>query len=197
MDPSDVGQQSQLVLGKHSGRAAFAAALAEMGVTLDEPAFGNAFERFKELADRKGEIGETGLRAIVEIETDKAADKVQLVGLHLSGGDRETPVATVRVSQGDNEFEVTAEGDGMVNAAFVALQDAFGIAASLLDYRVTPFTAGADAMAEVNVIIQIGPITYSGRGISTDVVEGSARAFVAALNKALAERNGSSEQEGA
>ena len=78
----------------------------------------------------------------------------------------------------------------MVNAAFVALQDAFGIPATLLDYRVVPFTAGADAMAEVNVIIQIGPTTYSGRGVSTDVVEGSARAFVAALNKALADRNG-------
>ncbi|MGB5431453.1 MAG: alpha-isopropylmalate synthase regulatory domain-containing protein, partial [Acidimicrobiia bacterium] len=197
MDPSDVGQQSQLVLGKHSGRAAFAAALAEMDVTLDDAAFSHAFERFKELADRKGEIGETGLRAIVEIETDKSADKVQLVGLHLSGGDRETPVATVRVARGENEFEVTAEGDGMVNAAFVALQDAFGIPASLLDYRVNPFTSGADAMAEVSVIIQIGPITYSGRGISTDVVEGSARAFVSALNKALTDRNGSSEPEDA
>ena len=85
----------------------------------------------------------------------------------------------------------------MVNAAFVALQDAFGIPASLLDYRVNPFTSGADAMAEVNVIIQIGPITYSGRGISTDVVEGSASAFVSALNKALADRNGSSEPEDA
>ena len=195
MDPSDVGQRSQLVLGKHSGRAAFSAALADMDVTLDETAFDHAFERFKELADRKGEIGEAGLRAIVEIETDKSTDKVQLVGLHLSGGDRETPVATVRVARGDNEFEVTAEGDGMVNAAFVALQDAFGIPATLLDYRVNPFTSGADAMAEVNVIIQIGPNTYSGRGVSTDVVEGSARAFVSGLNKALVDRNGSSGQE--
>mgnify|MGYP001552861239 CR=1 FL=1 len=83
----------------------------------------------------------------------------------------------------------------MVNAAIVALQDAVGIPATRLDYRVTPFTSRADAMAEVNVIIQIGPITYSGRGISTDVVEGSARAFVAALNKAIADRNVSSEPE--
>jgi 2-isopropylmalate synthase len=197
MDPSDVGQESQLVLGKHSGRAAFAAALAEMNVTLAEPEFGRAFERFKELADRKGEIGEAGLRAIVEIETEKSTDKVQLVGLHLSGGDRETPVATVRVSRGEHEFELTAEGDGMVNAAFVALQDAFGIPATLLDYRVNPFTSGADAMAEVNVIIQIGPITYSGRGVSTDVVEGSARAFVSALNKALADQDGSTVSDDA
>ena len=108
----------------------------------------------------------------------------------------ETPVATVRIVRGGEESEVTAEGDGMVNAAFVALQDAFGFPAILLDYRVNPFTSGADAMAEVNVIIQIGPLTYSGRGISTDVVEGSARAFVASLNKALADRNGTSEVAG-
>ena len=84
----------------------------------------------------------------------------------------------------------TAQGDGMVNAAFVALQDAFETAATLLDYRVNPVTAGADAMAEVNVIIQVGANTYSGRGVSTDVVEGSARAFVSALNKVLIDRGG-------
>ena len=196
MDPSDVGQESQLVLGKHSGRAAFADALTKLGVELDDESFRRAFDRFKELADRKGEIGEAGLRALIEIETDRSTDKVQLIGLHLSGGDRETPVATVRIVRGGEESEVTAEGDGMVNAAFVALQDAFGFPAILLDYRVNPFTSGADAMAEVNVIIQIGPLTYSGRGISTDVVEGSARAFVASLNKALADRNGTSEVAG-
>ncbi len=190
MDPSDVGQESQLVLGKHSGRAAFGDALDKLGVSLEAEEFGRAFDRFKELADRKGEIGEAGLRAIVEIETGRPVDAVQLVGLHLSGGDRETPIATVRVTRGGEPFEVTAEGDGMVNAAFVALQDAFGIPATLLDYRVNPFTSGADAMAEVNVIIQIGPTTYSGRGISTDVVEGSVQAFVSGLNKALADRNG-------
>ena len=76
----------------------------------------------------------------------------------------------------------------MVNAAFVALQTAFGFPATLVDYRVSPLTAGADAMAEVNVIIQVEATTHSGRGVSTDVVEGSARAFVAALNKAAVGR---------
>ena len=93
-------------------------------------------------------------------------------------------MAVVRIEQGGIERDVEAEGDGMVNAAFVALQNAFGIDAALVDYRVSPLTAGADAMAEVNVIVQVGPETHSGRGLSTDVVEGSARAFVSALNKA-------------
>jgi len=189
MNPADVGQRSLLVLGKHSGRAAFGDALDKMGVHLEDVDFQRAFERFKELADRKGEIAEEGLRAIIMEQTGIAADVMQLTGLYLQGGDREPPVATVRVAMGDEEIEASAEGDGMVNAAFVALQDAFGFPATLLDYRVVPFTSGADAMAEVNVIIQIGPTTYSGRGVSTDVVEGSARAFVAALNKAMLDRD--------
>jgi 2-isopropylmalate synthase len=190
MDPADVGQRSLLVLGKHSGRAAFADALEKMDVRLEDVEFQRAFDRFKALADRKGEISEDGLRGIIEEETGIAADVVKLVGLHLSGGDDQTPTATVHVTRDGEPIETTAEGDGMVNAAFVALQDAFGIAANLLDYRVTPYTSGADAMAEVSVIIQTGPTTYSGRGVSTDVVEGSARAFVAALNRALVDRAG-------
>ncbi len=196
MDPDAIGHQSMIVLGKHSGRAAFSDALARMGITLEDDDHARAFARFKELADRKGEISEEGLRAIVEEETGVASELIRLVGIHVSGGDRETPVAAVRVDQGGEIREVQAEGDGMVNAAFVALQDAFGIPATLLDYRVSPITAGADAMAEVSVIVQVRASTYSGRGVSTDVVEGSARAFVAALNKALADRGTNLLSEG-
>ena len=92
----------------------------------------------------------------------------------------------VRVKHNDEVKEFSADGDGMVNAAFVAIQDAFGIPASLVDYRVSPITSGADAMAEVNVIVRVESDTFSGRSVSTDVVEGSARAFVAALNKVAA-----------
>jgi 2-isopropylmalate synthase len=193
MDPSSIGHRSVIVLGKHSGRAAFADALAKLNITLEDDDFATAFARFKELADRKGEISEEGLRAIVNEERVIAAERIHLVGIHVSGGSSETPVAVVRIEQGEAERTVEAEGDGMVNAAFVALQDAFDIPATLLDYRVSPLTPGADAMAEVNVIIQVGPDTYSGRGVSTDVVEGSARAFVAALNKPLADRTGALE----
>ncbi len=184
MDPESVGHASKIVLGKHSGRAAFADALDKMNIKLEDEDFKRAFERFKELADRKGEIGEEGLRAIVDSESGLVTGEIQLLGIHLSGGDHETPLAQVRVMHRGEEKEFEASGDGMVNAAFVAIQDAFAIAATLLDYRVSPITSGADAMAEVNVIIQIDSETYNGRGVSTDVVEGSARAFVAALNKA-------------
>ncbi len=188
MDPDAVGHQSMIVLGKHSGRAAFANAIEKMGITLEDVDFQRAFVRFKELADRKGEISEEGLRAIVSEETGVSATELEFVGIHVEGGTDEDPVATIRVKREDAIEEYSASGDGMVNAAFVAFRDAFDLAATLVDYRVSPLTSGADAMAEVNVIVQVGPTTFSGRGVSTDVVEGSARAFIAALNKAAIDR---------
>ncbi|MEA2003269.1 MAG: 2-isopropylmalate synthase [Actinomycetota bacterium] len=185
MDPASIGHASSLVLGKHSGRAAFADALTKLDISLEDDDFKQAFERFKELADRKGEISEEGIRAIVTEKTGVITNPIELIGVHFSGGNREVPAAVVTVKQRGELIEVTSGGDGMVNAAFAALRQVFAIPAILLDYRVSPLTSGADAMAEVNVIIQVGPETFSGRGVSTDVVEGSARAFTAALNKAL------------
>ena len=187
MDPASIGQTSTLVLGKHSGRAAFADALAKMSIRLEDDEFKAAFARFKELADRKGEISEEGIRAIIAEKTSVKPDVVELLGIHVSGGSRETPVATVSLRRNGEEIEARSEGDGMVNAAFAALRTVFDLQANLLDYRVSPLTSGADAMAEVNAVIQVGSETYSGRGVSTDVVEGSARAFTAALNKAAAD----------
>ena len=187
MDPSAVGHTSMIVLGKHSGRAAFADALQKLDISLDDETFQRAFDRFKELADRKGEIGEEGLKAIVSEETGAAGSEMTLEAIHFSGGSDETPVATVSLNRNGETIVTSAEGDGMVNAAFVAVQDAYGIAARLADYRVSPITSGADAMAKVNVILTAGSETYSGQGVSTDVVEGSVRAMVAAMNKVLAE----------
>ena len=184
MDPASIGHESVIVLGKHSGRAAFADALAKMGIHLEDVDFQRAFSRFKELADRKGEISEEGIRAIVAEETTSDVTDMSLVSIHVSGGSNEDPVATVTLRRDDEEIVSSATGDGMVNAAFVAVQDAYDLAASLADYRVSPLTSGADAMAEVNVIVQVGDTTFSGRGVSTDVVEGSVRAMVAAMNKA-------------
>ena len=92
------GQQAaQIVLGKHSGRAGFLDALNKMGITLEDEAFTRAFERFKQLADRKIQIGEEEVRAIVEDQTGETTEKVKLVGLHVAGGNEVTPTATVRV----------------------------------------------------------------------------------------------------
>lgn len=187
MDAASVGQQAaQIILGKHSGRAGFADALAKMQITLEDDAFARAFDKFKQLADRKVQIGEDEVRAIVNEEAVAVAGTVVMGGLHVTGGNDVTPEATVTLIVGGNEMKFTGHGDGMVHAAFAAIKQGFGIDARLVDYRVVPVTSGADAMAEVNVVVRVDDNTYAGRSINTDVVEGSAEAFVEALNKATA-----------
>jgi 2-isopropylmalate synthase len=185
MDAAAVGQQAaQIVLGKHSGRAGFTDALEKMGIVLEDESYARAFERFKQLADRKVQIGEDEIRAIVEDQIGETREKVRLVGIHVAGGSDLTPIATVRVVKDDTEQLFSGQGDGMIHATFAALRLAFGTEAKLLDYRVVPVTSGADAMAEVNVVVQIEDRTYAGHSVNTDVVEGSAEAFANALNKA-------------
>ncbi|MDH3499155.1 MAG: 2-isopropylmalate synthase [Acidimicrobiia bacterium] len=188
MDPAAIGHESMIVLGKHSGRAGFADALAKLDISLEADAFESAFQRFKELADRKVEINERELEAIVEERLHTAPEVVHMVGMDVTGGSSSTPKATVTVRRGADVETFIGEGDGMVHATFAALKQAFGIDARLLDYRVVPVTSGADAMAEINVVVQIAGESYSGRSVSTDVVEGSGHAFVEALNKVLGAR---------
>ncbi len=104
--------------------------------------------------------------------------------MKVAGGSTVAPQAAVKVEARGLTLEFEGEGDGMVHATFDALKKAFGIDAKLVDYRVVPITSGADAMAEINVVLRMGGDVYAGRSVSTDVVEGSARAFVHALNKA-------------
>jgi 2-isopropylmalate synthase len=185
MDAASVGQRAaQIVLGKHSGRAGFADALTKLGLVLEDEPFARAFERFKQLADRKVQIGEEEIRAIIEDQTAQSEEKVHLISLHVAGGHEVTPTATVRVIKDGSEQVFSGQGDGMVHATFAALRLAFGTDARLLDYRVVPVTSGADAMAEVNVVVRIGDRTFAGHSVNTDVVEGSAEAFTNALNKA-------------
>ncbi len=192
IDPISVGATSQIVLGKHSGRAGFADALSKLGIVLEDEEFAAAFRRFKNVADRKIEINERELRAIISQGYAQADGSVRMVSISVSGGSHTTPTSTVTIESGDSHKteEFTGTGGGMVDATFDALKQAFGLDVSLLDYRVVPVTAGADAMAEVNVVVQVGGSTHSGRGVSTDVVEGSGHAFVEALNRAVSAVNG-------
>ena len=184
MDAASVGQVAgQIILGKHSGRAGFADALSKLDIVLEDDAFKRAFDKFKQLADRKVQIGEDEIRAIVDEESDDFQGDVILVGLHVAGGNDVTPTAVATLNIGGTEKIFEGEGDGMVHAAFAAIRKGFGSDARLVDYRVVPVTSGADAMAEINVVVRVGSNTYSGRSLNTDVVEGSAEAFVEALNQ--------------
>jgi 2-isopropylmalate synthase len=185
MDPSAVGQgESQIVLGKHSGRHAFADTLAKMGITIQGDALNQAFVRFKELADRKVQITDADLEAIVAEELGGGGTRVyELASLDLHGGTIGEPSATVVLTREGVKHEAAARGDGMIDAACQAIRSATGVDATLMDFAVNSVTGGVDALGDVVVQAEYRGRKVTGRGVSTDVVEASARAYLNAINK--------------
>ncbi|MFA9564606.1 MAG: 2-isopropylmalate synthase [Acidimicrobiales bacterium] len=187
MDPAAVGQgESQIVLGKHSGRHAFSDRLQKLGYDLKGDALNAVFTRFKELADRKVQFNDADLEALVAEELGVQIEQAfELVSLDCHGGSTSTPTATVVIEHGDEQVETSAEGDGMVDAACKAIKEATGIDGRLTDYTVTSVTGGVDALADVALRFEAEGLSIAGRGLSTDVVEASARAFVNAINRVV------------
>ena len=185
IDASAVGQVgSQIVLGKHSGRHAFADTLAKMGLTIKGDALNSAFTRFKELADRKVQLTDADLEAIVAEELGtRVAPAFTLESLEVAGGTVGIPRARVVVLREGEKVEAQAEGDGMIDAACQAIKAATGVDGKLTDFNVSSVTGGVDALGDVIVQVEAGGIKVSGRGVSTDVVEASARAYLSAVNK--------------
>jgi 2-isopropylmalate synthase len=187
MDPVEIGLEgNRIVLGKHSGRHAFVDALAKIGIELDEDQLNRAFARFKDLADRKITLTDQDLQAIVteEIGTGKE-DVLVLEAIQVGGGTLLSPSATVRLRRGDEVIEESALGDGMIDAACGAIQRAAGVEATLIMFNVSSVTGGSDALGDVVVQLEVDGRRVTGRGVATDVVEASARAYLAAINRAL------------
>jgi 2-isopropylmalate synthase len=197
MRPGDVGiPSSQLVLGKHSGRHAFADRLAQLGHQLQGAQLDDAFERFKVLADKKKEIFDEDLEAILEdVSAASAEDEWILESLQVSAGSGVIPTATIRMRRRD-EDDVridAATGDGPVDAVYSAIQRLTGIEAKLVDYEIRAVTGGRDAQGEVTVSVTQKGKLYRGRGVSTDIIEASAKAYVAAINRMLSAPDGAPE----
>jgi 2-isopropylmalate synthase len=190
IDAASVGQVgSQIVLGKHSGRHAFASTLEKLGITVRGDALNAAFARFKELADRKVQLTDADLEAIVAEEVGTAVEEgfaLELLEVH--GGTAETPRARVIVSRDGRKSEATSDGDGMIDAACRAIKEATGIEARLTDFNVSSVTGGIDALGDVVVQLESDGVKVSGRGLSTDVVEATARAYLAAANRVVRAR---------
>ncbi len=188
IDANKVGQQAgQIVLGKHSGRHAFSDTLASMGLRIQGDALNSAFARFKELADRKVQITEADLEAIVAEELGgKVTEGYTLAELDLRGGTVGTPSARVVLVRGDQKAEGSATGDGLIDAACKAIRAATGANVKLVDFNVSSVTGGVDALGDVVMQVQGEDGTkVSGRGVSTDVVEASARAYLSAVNRLM------------
>jgi 2-isopropylmalate synthase len=187
MDPLEIGLEgNRIVLGKHSGRHAFVDALDKLGIQLDDAALNRAFGRFKDLADRKVQLTDQDLTAIVAEELGAADEDVLVMeSLQMGGGTHLQPRATVRLRRGEEVIEESAMGDGLIDATMGAIQRAAGVEGRLVTFNVSSVTGGTDALGDVVVQLDVDGRRVTGRGVATDVVEASARAFLAAINRAL------------
>jgi 2-isopropylmalate synthase len=199
IDASTVGQEAaQIVLGKHSGRHAFSDSLEKMGIHVQGDALNGAFVRFKELADKKIEITEADLEAIVAEELGSGiVHRFSLAELEVHGGTATTPTARVVLSNADGKIEATGQGDGMIDAAMAAIAEGTGVHGTVANFQVSSVTSGSDALGAVVVTLEAAGRKVTGRGVATDVVEASARAYLNAVNKIvrLEERNEHREVE--
>jgi 2-isopropylmalate synthase len=181
----DVGSNAnKLVLGKHSGRTAFKARLKDLGIEVEsEQVLNNAFMRFKELADKKHEIFDEDLHALMSDEMiTPESEHYQLVSSMFHSETGEAPVARLTISVDGGEQEVQATGSGPVDAAFKAIESVAASGSELLLYSVTAITTGTDAQGEVTVRLAKDGRIVNGQGADTDIVVASAKAYIHALN---------------
>ncbi|MGD9763363.1 MAG: 2-isopropylmalate synthase [Candidatus Binatia bacterium] len=184
MRPESVGLASnKLVLGKHSGRHAFAERLRELGVDFAEVDMNEAFARFKALADRKKHVYDEDLVALVAETGVRTADRYELLDISVASLSGAAPQARVRMRIDGADREQTAVGDGMVDACFKAISDMVGRHPELARYQVSAITADADAQGEASCTLRDQQFTANGRGVHTDILLASALAYTNALNK--------------
>ena len=196
MTPESVGvPKSQLILGKHSGRHAFKKRLQELGVELTEEDLNKAFGRFKDLCDRKKEVFDEDLLALVEDELLATNEGYSLEHLQFTSGTNIVPTATVRLKLQEELRQESGWGDGPVDAAYKAIDLITKIPGKLLEYQIRAITAGKDALGEVTTAVEIEGERVVGKGSSTDVIEASVRAYLNAINKVVA-RRGHGKQSG-
>ena len=175
--------ENKLVLGKHSGRHAFSDRLKELGYSLDSKSMENAFESFKDLADKKKEIHDADLHAIITDKTDKTIAIYTLESLSVESGTKTQPKALVEISENGKITRKTGTGDGAVNAIYAAIDSIIGRNFKLEDYVIQAVTEGIDALAHVTVRIRENDRLFTGNGSSTDVLIASAKAYIMAINK--------------
>ena len=190
MDANDIGWPSgggEIVLGKVSGRHGFKARIEEMGYDLTEEELSRAFMAFKELADKKAEIDDRDLEAIVADKLRTSAEIYHLDFVQVSCGDHATPTATVRLVTPDGAVRTdAATGTGPVDAVYRAINRIVEIPNTLSEFHVKSVTEGIDAQGEVTIRVEGGGRSYVGRGADTDIIVASAKAYMNALNRMLA-----------
>ena len=187
MTPADVGlTDNDIVLGKHSGRHALRAKLAELGYQLSDDELKLAFARFKEIADKKKQVTVLDLEALVSEEMRERQDHFSLKSFVNQSGSSIIPTSQVEVEARGELKKGRSFSNGSVESVFAAIDDAVGMTGSLADYQVRAISSGKDSLAEVRVAVEVNGRSFNGQAVSFDVMEASAKAYVRAVNNAAA-----------
>ena len=189
MTPESVGlNKSNIVMGKHSGRNAFRTKLKELGFELGDNALNDAFNRFKDLADKKKTVFDEDIVALVDDEMTRANDHIRFVSLQVACGSRGPQTAALELTVHGAPMSTTCEGNGPVDAAFNAIRALFPHEAKLQLYQVHAVTEGTDAQAKVTVRLEESGKTVNGQSADSDTIVASVKAYIHALNKLLTKR---------
>jgi 2-isopropylmalate synthase len=194
MTPETIGLTgSRMVLGRHTGRHGFAERCKQLGYKLSKEEVEQAYQRFLEVADKKKEIFDADVAAIVNDQIRVVEQVYVLEYLHVASGTGTLPTASVRMRCKDEKKLAAAFGDGPVDAAYEAIRQAIGLTPELENYSIRAVTSGKEALGEATVRIRDNGRTFIGRGVSTDIIEASAKAYVDAINRMVAAQSGTTE----
>jgi len=186
MTPASIGlKEGELVLGKHSGRHAFKERMRRLGFRLNTHQLEAAFKSFKELTDKKREVFDEDLIFMGEEQTFRIPQVYVLEYIHTVTGNQILPTATVRIKKKDKVFQEAACGDGPIDAAYRAIDRVTRMKLNLLDYSLHSVTGGKDALGEVMVKVEAKGKMVTGRGVSTDIIEAGAKAYLNAINRLI------------
>jgi 2-isopropylmalate synthase len=179
-----------MVLGRHTGRHGFVDRCIQLGFKLTDAEIEHAYERFLEIADKKKEVFEEDIAAIINDEIHVVVEKVyELQYLHVACGTGTLPTASVKIKTKEETTQAAACGDGPVDAAYEAIREATGQSPKLESYSIRAVTGGKEALGEATVRIKEDGRTHMGRGVSTDIIEASAKAYVDAINRMVSTKD--------
>jgi 2-isopropylmalate synthase len=194
MTPETIGLVgSRMVLGRHTGRHGFADRCKQLGYKLSRDEVERAYQRFLEVADKKKEVFDADIAAIVNDEVRVVEQVYVLEYLHVASGTGTLPTASVKMRTKDETKIAVAFGDGPVDAAYEAIRQATGLTPKLEEYAIRAVTSGTEALGEATVRIRENSRTFIGRGVSTDIIEASAKAYVDAINRMVTAQDAGGE----
>jgi 2-isopropylmalate synthase len=184
MKPETIGLSgSRMVLGRHSGRHGFVDRCESLGFKLNDEEVEAAYEKFLEVADKKKEVFDEDIAAIISDEVRVVEQVYELEYLHVACGTGTLPTASVKVRTKEGLTQAAACGDGPVDAAYEAIRQATGLSPKIENYSLRALTGGKEALGEATVRIKNEDRTFIGRGVSTDIIEASAKAYIDAINR--------------